>query len=101
MILEQAPGTYALILKSESNTCVQIGRWREIKLKPGYYIYVGSAFGPGVYGHASPVTCAQTNVHTGILITFVGLLRLLKYGSAMIQNGWSINGQNYFSRPWG
>ena len=47
MILEPAPGTYALILKSESNTCVQIGRWREIQLKPSYYIYVGSALGPG------------------------------------------------------
>jgi Uri superfamily endonuclease len=26
---------------------VQIGRWREIDIQPGYYIYVGSAFGPG------------------------------------------------------
>lgn len=47
MILEQAPGTYALIPKSVSKTCVQIGRWREIKLQPGFYIYVGSALGPG------------------------------------------------------
>jgi Uri superfamily endonuclease len=26
---------------------VQIGRWREIEILPGYYIYIGSAFGPG------------------------------------------------------
>ena len=40
-------GTYALILLSHSTAKVQIGRWREIDLIPGYYIYVGSAFGPG------------------------------------------------------
>jgi len=41
------PGIYALILKNRSKARVQIGRWREIEIAPGYYIYVGSAFGPG------------------------------------------------------
>lgn len=41
------PGTYALLLHSDSITRVQIGRWREIEILPGYYIYVGSALGPG------------------------------------------------------
>jgi Uri superfamily endonuclease len=41
------PGTYALILKCDSNAHIQVGRWGEIQLKPGYYIYIGSAFGPG------------------------------------------------------
>ena len=41
------PGTYAFILRNLSHRKVQIGRWRRIDIEPGYYIYVGSAFGPG------------------------------------------------------
>ena len=45
--LRSDPGTYALVLQSNSNVRVPIGRWGEIELAQGYYIYVGSAFGPG------------------------------------------------------
>ena len=45
--MKSEPGTYALILRSRSNAKVQIGRWRQIDLAPGYYIYVSSAFGSG------------------------------------------------------
>jgi Uri superfamily endonuclease len=41
------PGTYALIFQSHANARAQIGRWRGIGIMPGYYVYVGSAFGPG------------------------------------------------------
>ena len=41
------PGTYALILQSRSNETIRVGRWGQLELKPGYYLYVGSAFGPG------------------------------------------------------
>jgi Uri superfamily endonuclease len=41
------PGTYALILKSRSKAKIQVGRWGQFDLIRGYYIYVGSAFGPG------------------------------------------------------
>jgi len=41
------PGAYALILRSRSTGKAQIGRWRQVDLELGYYIYVGSAFGPG------------------------------------------------------
>jgi Uri superfamily endonuclease len=40
-------GTYALILRSNSKATTQVGRWGQINLERGYYIYVGSAFGPG------------------------------------------------------
>ena len=40
-------GTYALILRSHSKGIVQVGRWRQIELQQGYYVYIGSAFGPG------------------------------------------------------
>ncbi len=41
------PGTYALILQSRRRTTLTIGRRGELALTPGYYVYVGSAFGPG------------------------------------------------------
>ena len=41
------PGTYALVLQTDKSTAVQVGRWGILNTQPGYYIYVGSAFGPG------------------------------------------------------
>ena len=40
-------GTYVLILRSDSKEQVQVGRRGKIQLNQGFYIYVGSAFGPG------------------------------------------------------
>jgi Uri superfamily endonuclease len=45
--MKSQPGTYALILQIHAKASVQIGRLRQIDIQPGYYIYVGSAFGPG------------------------------------------------------
>ena len=41
------PGTYALVLQCPASATTQVGRWGRLSLEPGYYIYVGSAFGPG------------------------------------------------------
>jgi len=41
------PGTYALILLSRSEEDIQVGRLGRLQVKPGFYVYVGSAFGPG------------------------------------------------------
>lgn len=41
------PGTYALILRSRRRTTLTIGRRGSLEIAPGYYVYVGSAFGPG------------------------------------------------------
>ena len=41
------PGTYALILRSRLTAKAQVGRWGQLEIVPGYYVYVGSAFGPG------------------------------------------------------
>jgi Uri superfamily endonuclease len=35
------------VLYTTRNAIVQVGRWGSLALRPGYYIYVGSAFGPG------------------------------------------------------
>jgi Uri superfamily endonuclease len=40
-------GTYAVIFQCLSKATQQVGKWGMISLKEGYYIYVGSAFGPG------------------------------------------------------
>jgi len=45
--MKSNPGTYALVLRSQTSTKTPIGRWGHLDIQPGYYIYVGSAFGPG------------------------------------------------------
>lgn len=45
--LTPQPGTYALILRCRATASVRIGRWGTLDLGPGYFVYVGSAFGPG------------------------------------------------------
>ncbi len=43
----RCPGTYALILRSSNQRSLVIGRLGVLSLRSGYYIYIGSAFGPG------------------------------------------------------
>ena len=45
--MDSKPGTYALVLYSDTSVSAQIGRRGLLNVQPGYYIYVGSAFGPG------------------------------------------------------
>ena len=45
--MHSQPGTYALILSSKVEKPVNIGKLGTFKLEPGFYVYVGSAFGPG------------------------------------------------------
>ncbi len=45
--IDKRPGTYALVLRASMAQTIQIGRLGDLVMKPGYYIYVGSAFGPG------------------------------------------------------
>ena len=42
-----APGTYLLAFQSDSSGSIQVGRKGRCELVPGYYFYIGSAFGPG------------------------------------------------------
>lgn len=46
-IIEAVPGTYALLLLSERAEAMAIGLLGNLRLQPGYYVYVGSALGPG------------------------------------------------------
>ncbi len=46
-MLPASPGTYVLVLRSSRSRTVRVGRLGQLQLRPGYYLYVGSAFGPG------------------------------------------------------
>jgi len=45
--MQNLSGTYALILASSSDRLLEIGKLGQFLIRPGYYIYAGSAFGPG------------------------------------------------------
>ena len=45
--MEKHPGTYALELASTVRHAVKIGKLGQLLLRPGYYVYLGSAFGSG------------------------------------------------------
>ena len=45
--MDPLPGTYALILTPNGSKPVKIGKLGLLQVRKGYYIYVGSAFGPG------------------------------------------------------
>jgi Uri superfamily endonuclease len=47
MTIEPKPGTYALVLSCTSNARIRVGRLGTMQLQCGYYVYVGSALGPG------------------------------------------------------
>src|SRR5208337_3227365 len=45
--LEALPGTYALLLSTASDAEIRVGRLGDMRLQSGFYVYVGSALGPG------------------------------------------------------
>ena len=46
-VLPARPGTYALVFHVREEQVIQVGRLGALRLTPGYYVYVGSARGPG------------------------------------------------------
>ena len=46
-VTNAAPGTYALILASTEAVPIRVGKLGILQLQPGFYVYVGSAHGPG------------------------------------------------------
>ena len=47
LTMRSQPGTYALIFSACQKGQAKIGRLGSLRFKPGFYLYVGSAFGPG------------------------------------------------------
>jgi len=60
--LDSRPGTYALVLHAEAAEHVKVGRLGRFEVLLGFYVYVGSAFGPG--GLASRVARHQATAKT-------------------------------------
>mgnify|MGYP006420562059 CR=1 FL=1 len=45
--MTEASGTYALLLRASSAQSVAVGALGDLAVRPGWYVYVGSAFGAG------------------------------------------------------
>ena len=45
--MKNSPGTYAIVLKPNARRSIKVGKLGILRVQVGYYIYVGSAFGPG------------------------------------------------------
>ena len=48
--MKNHPGTYAIVLKPNAERSIKVGKLGMLRVQAGYYIYVGSAFGPGGLG---------------------------------------------------
>jgi Uri superfamily endonuclease len=46
-VIPALPGTYILIMRCTKTGSVAIGRFGDLAIRPGHYLYVGSALGPG------------------------------------------------------
>ena len=45
--MKSYPGTYALLLSASRKGIITVGKIGTLQLQPGFYVYIGSAFGPG------------------------------------------------------
>lgn len=45
--MERSPGTYTIVIQNDAHEKIQVGQWGPLDLISGYYLYVGSALGPG------------------------------------------------------
>ena len=45
--IPESQGTYCLLLYADSEKSIKVGALGPLKIKKGYYVYIGSAFGPG------------------------------------------------------
>lgn len=73
----RSAGTYALIMENETRKDIAIGKHGNLPIRPGFYIYIGSAFGPGgVSARVSHHIKIQTSPHWHIdyLRQYAGLI---------------------------
>jgi Uri superfamily endonuclease len=57
--LDGRPGTYALLLKAGATRSIEVGRLGVLELTPGFFVYVGSAFGGGGLGARTSRHCSS------------------------------------------
>ncbi|HIG40053.1 MAG: GIY-YIG nuclease family protein, partial [bacterium] len=85
-------GTYVLILGCDRRKRVQVGRWDTVQLERGFYIYVGSAFGPGGVKARVSRHCRKNKKHHW----HIDYIRefLLPLGA------WYLHGSEYLEHSW-
>lgn len=87
------PGTYVLVLHSDASAPAQIGRWGTLNIRPGYYLYVGSAFGPGGLLARVSRHCRTNKAkrwHVDYLREFTTLTSVwYRYGPARYEHPWA------------
>lgn len=84
-------GTYALILHLRRFTKIRIGKLGIRAFDAGYYVYVGSAFGPGglrgrLSHHLQPINSLKTHWH-------IDFLRAQPNGTTLIEIWWTADCQ--------
>ena len=87
MVIQPKPGTYALILSCKSNVRIEIGRLGTMRLQPGYYVYLGSALGPGGCVPGSPTIRSCPHDPTGTSTTCECIAGFIVSG---FQGGWPL-----------
>jgi Uri superfamily endonuclease len=86
-------GTYALVLRSDVSAATEIGRWARLTIRPGYYVYVGSALGPGGVRARVSRHCRETknkHWHIDYLREFAGLASVwYSYSPVRLEHRWA------------
>lgn len=57
------PGTYAIVFAADKRQTIQVGRLGTLDVRPGYYLYGGSALGPGRLAARVGRHCRQDKPH--------------------------------------
>jgi Uri superfamily endonuclease len=90
---EPKPGTYALVMQSADSRRLEIGRLGTLPLRPGFYLYVGSAFGPGglparLRHHSKPAP--RPHWHIDYLRSATRLLEIwYSHEEAVLEHAWA------------
>ena len=91
--LKPDPGSYTLIMRSQVNQTIQVGKTKSLELQPGYYIYCGSAMGSGgIRARVSRHLKVNKNKHWHIdsLLDWCDVLEVwLCYTSINFEHAWS------------
>ena len=86
MNLPSDPGSYVLVLRADSCAELEVGALGELRLEPGFYLYVGSALGPGGLG-------ARLRHHAGSRARPHWHIDYLRARAAIHEIWWSIGPQ--------
>jgi Uri superfamily endonuclease len=90
--LPPLPGTYALVLRFSRRMEIVVGRLGVLETQPGYYVYVGSALGPGGLAACVGRHCRREKTRRW----HVDYLR----EAAQIEEVWYATGRNHRECRW-